>query len=68
MPFMKGMEKCLVSFMRSPYATAQPGLSVKKIVELPFPLPPKSEQVRIASKVKELMKQVEALSGLEITS
>ena len=49
-------------------ATAQPGLSVKKIVELPFPLPPKSEQVRIASKVKELMKQVEALSGLEITS
>lgn len=44
-------------------ATAQPGLSVKKIVELPFPLPPKDEQVRIVSKVKDLMKQVDALSA-----
>lgn len=44
-------------------ATAQPGLSVKKIIELPFPLPPKDEQVRIVSKVKDLMKQVDALSA-----
>jgi len=44
-------------------ATAQPGLSVKKIIELPFPLPPKDEQARIVSRVKDLMKQVDALSA-----
>ena len=44
-------------------ATAQPGLSVKKIIELPFPLPPKNEQARIVSRVKDLMKQVDALSA-----
>ncbi len=36
-------------------ATAQPGLSVKKIVELYFPLPPLAEQRRIVAKLDELL-------------
>ena len=40
-------------------ATAQPGLSVKKIIELYFPLPPLSEQRRIVAKINELMPLVD---------
>ncbi|GAD07477.1 EcoKI restriction-modification system protein HsdS [Porphyromonas crevioricanis] len=40
-------------------ATAQPGLSVAKIIETPFPLPPLSEQQRIVAKIEELMPLVE---------
>ena len=40
-------------------ATAQPGLSVKKIEELPFQLPPLAEQKRIASRVTELFTEID---------
>lgn len=41
-------------------STAQPGLSVKRISETPFPLPPIEEQHRIAEKLNELLPLVES--------
>ncbi len=35
-------------------ATAQPGLSVQKLLDIPFPLPPIPEQKRIVSRFKEI--------------
>ena len=35
-------------------ATAQPGLSVQKLFDIPFPLPPIPEQKRIVSRFKEI--------------
>ena len=40
-------------------ATAQPGLSVAKIITTIFPLPPLAEQQRIVEKIEELMPLVE---------
>ena len=40
-------------------ATAQPGLSVAKIITTIFPLPPLAEQQRIVAKIEELMPLVE---------
>ena len=40
-------------------ATAQPGLSVAKIIDTPFPLPPLAEQQHIVAKIEELMPLVE---------
>lgn len=45
-------------------ATAQPGLSVKKINELYFPLPPLAEQRRIVERLNELLPSVEAMEKL----
>lgn len=42
--------------------TAQPGLSVKRISETPYPLPPLAEQKRISNKIKNLfliLKQID---------
>ena len=51
-------------------ATAQPGLSVAKIITTIFPLPPLAEQQRIVAKIEELMPLVEqydkAQSELEV--
>ena len=41
--------------------TAQPGLSVKRISETPYPLPPLAEQKRIAQKVKKLFKMLKKI-------
>ena len=41
--------------------TAQPGLSVKRISETPYPLPPLAEQKRIAHKVQKLFKMFEKI-------
>lgn len=43
-------------------ATAQPGLAVKKIEVLPFPLPPLAEQKRIVAKVKALFEQIDLMT------
>lgn len=43
--------------------TAQPGLSVKKIAETPYPLAPLGEQRRIASKIKKLFTSLDQLKG-----
>ena len=43
--------------------TAQPGLSVKKIAETPYPLAPLVEQRRIASKIKKLFTSLDQLKG-----
>lgn len=40
--------------------TAQPGLSVKRISETPFPVPPFKEQLRISQKLNEILPLVEA--------
>lgn len=40
-------------------ATAQPGLAVSNIVEVPIPLPPLAEQKRIVEKIEELLPKVE---------
>ena len=40
-------------------ATAQPGLAVSNIVEVPIPLPPFAEQKRIVEKIEELLPKVE---------
>ena len=40
-------------------ATAQPGLAVSNIVEVPIPLPPLAEQHRIVVKIEELLPKVE---------
>lgn len=43
-------------------ATAQPGLSVNKILDVPIPLPPKEEQVRI---VQEVLKHEAIVESIE---
>ena len=40
-------------------ATAQPGLAVSNVVEVPIPLPPLAEQNRIVAKIEELLPKVE---------
>ena len=45
-------------------ATAQPGLSVKTINEVPFPLPPSEEQKRIAGCLKSTLEYISQLEGL----
>ena len=45
-------------------ATAQPGLSVKTINEVPFPLPPSEEQKRIAGCLKSTLGYISQLEGL----
>ena len=40
-------------------ATAQPGLAVSNIIEVPIPLPPLAEQKRIVEKIEELLPKVE---------
>ena len=43
-------------------ATAQPGLSVAKIEEVPIPLPPINEQYRIVEKISEWLSTLDAIS------
>ena len=45
-------------------ATAQPGLSVRRILTTPFPLPPLDEQHRIVSRLNELLPLCEALEKI----
>ena len=45
-------------------ATAQPGLSVKTINEVTFPLPPSEEQKRIAGCLKSTLEYISQLEGL----
>ena len=45
-------------------ATAQPGLAVKNINKLFFPLPPLAEQRRIVARLEELLPHVDAIAGL----
>ena len=40
-------------------ATAQPGLAVSNVVEVPIPLPPLAEQHRIVAKIEELLPKIE---------
>ena len=42
-------------------ATAQPGLSVREIVDVMFPLPPLAEQKRIVAKIEELFAYVDKI-------
>jgi len=42
-------------------ATAQPGLSVREIVDVMFPLPPLAEQKRIVTKIEELFAYVDKI-------
>ena len=42
-------------------ATAQPGLAVSNIIEVPFPLPPLAEQHRIVARIEELMGKIEMI-------
>ena len=42
-------------------STAQPGLSVAKINEVPIPLPPLAEQQRIVAKIEEAFAEIEAI-------
>lgn len=46
-------------------ATAQPGISVAKILETVFPLPPLAEQHRIVARVEELMARINDLEKTE---
>jgi len=48
-------------------ATAQPGLSVKVVLDSLFPLPPLAEQKRIVAKIEKLMPLVEEYGTLEET-
>ena len=43
-------------------ATAQPGLSVNKINEVPIPLPPLAEQRRIVSAIEEALEQLNEIA------
>ena len=42
-------------------ATAQPGLAVSNIIEVPIPLPPLAEQKRIVAKIEELFAEIDKL-------
>ena len=42
-------------------STAQPGLSVAKINEVPIPLPPLAEQQRIVAKIEETFAEIDAI-------
>ena len=42
-------------------ATAQPGLAVSNIIEVPIPLPPLAEQKRIVAKIEELLAEIDKL-------
>lgn len=42
-------------------ATAQPGLAVSNIIEVPIPLPPLAEQHRIVEKLEQLLGKIENL-------
>ncbi|MBO7059768.1 MAG: restriction endonuclease subunit S [Fibrobacter sp.] len=42
-------------------STAQPGLSVAKINEVPIPLPPLAEQQRIVAKIEEAFAEIDAI-------
>ena len=42
-------------------STAQPGLSVAKINEVPIPLPPLAEQQRIVAKIEEAFAEIDAV-------
>ncbi len=46
-------------------ATAQPGLSVAKVMDSYFPLPPLSEQQRITAKIEELIPIVEMFDKVQ---
>ncbi len=46
-------------------ATAQPGLSVSKILEVKFPLPPISEQNRIVEKLESIIPNIEKYSKIQ---
>ena len=46
-------------------ATAQPGLSVAKVMDSYFPLPPLSEQQRITAKIEELIPIVEKFDKVQ---
>ncbi len=46
-------------------ATAQPGLSVKVVLDSLFPLPPLAEQKRIVAKIEKLMPLVEEYGKME---
>ena len=48
-------------------ATAQPGLSVKVVLDSLFPLPPLAEQKRIVAKIEKLMPLVEEYGKMEET-
>lgn len=53
------------SMSLNPYVTgsAQPKLTQKKLLSIPVPLPPLTEQRRIVAKVEELMAQVDRLAN-----
>ena len=44
-------------------ATAQPGLAVSNIIEVPIPLPPLAEQKRIVAKIEEVFKEIDKLKA-----
>ena len=46
-------------------ATAQPGISVEKIIRTPFPLPPIEEQARIVARVDEHMAKIDEYEKIE---
>lgn len=46
-------------------ATAQPGLAVSKINQVPFPVPPIAEQNRIVEQIEKLLPEIEALKADE---
>ena len=44
-------------------ATAQPGLAVSNIIEVPIPLPPLAEQQRIVEKLEQLLGEIDKLKS-----